>query len=64
MSKLTRIEHPKDRTKPTQITRIKQIDFLAQLEQALARYDHDNDGQLSDDAWEKVQQDYAARSKL
>lgn len=39
------------------ITRIRQIDFLAQLTQALALYDADGDGLLSDDDWQRVAQD-------
>lgn len=39
----------KDET--TQITRVKQDDFLAQLTRALEAYDHDGDGLLSNDQW-------------
>lgn len=36
------------------ITRIRQDDFLAQLTQALATYDTDGDGLLSDEDWQRV----------
>ncbi|WP_417246876.1 MULTISPECIES: hypothetical protein [Celeribacter] len=37
------------------ITRITQEDFLAQLAQALALYDHDGDGLLTEEEWQWVQ---------
>jgi hypothetical protein len=40
-----------------QISRIRQDDFLAQLTQALAAYDTDGDGLLSDDDWQRVADD-------
>lgn len=40
------------------ITRISQEDFLAQLAQALALYDEDGDGLLSDEEWKWVEDAY------
>jgi hypothetical protein len=37
------------------ITRVTQEDFLAQLAQALALYDHDGDGLLTEEEWQWVQ---------
>ncbi|SFJ71324.1 hypothetical protein [Celeribacter neptunius] len=37
------------------ITRITQEDFLAQLAQALALYDQDGDGDLSEEEWKWVE---------
>ncbi|WP_417272963.1 hypothetical protein [Celeribacter halophilus] len=37
------------------ITRITQEDFLAQLAQALALYDHDGDGLLTEEEWQWAQ---------
>ncbi|PZX12676.1 hypothetical protein [Celeribacter halophilus] len=37
------------------ITRITQEDFLAQLAQALALYDRDEDGLLTEEEWQWVQ---------
>lgn len=62
MSKQVKIEQSQDWDEPTQITRITQVDFLAQLEQALARYDLDEDGLLSEDEWQKVAKDHAQTS--
>jgi hypothetical protein len=40
-----------------QLTRIRQDDFLAQLAQALATYDTDGDGLLSEGDWQRVADD-------
>ncbi|WP_417275317.1 hypothetical protein [Celeribacter halophilus] len=37
------------------ITRVTQEDFLAQLAQALALYDRDGDGLLTEEEWQWVQ---------
>ncbi len=36
---------------------LKQEDFLAQLTQVLRQYDHDGDGLLSVEQWQRVSQD-------
>lgn len=40
------------------ITRITQEDFLAQLAQALALYDRDGDGLLTEEEWKWVEDAY------
>lgn len=40
------------------ITRITQEDFLAQLAQALALYDQDGDGLLTEEEWKWVEDAY------
>lgn len=46
------------RDEDTEITRITQEDFLAQLAAILARYDTDGDGILSDEDWSRVAEDF------
>lgn len=45
--------------KTTEITRITQEDFLAQLALILEQYDTDKDGLLSDEDWGRVEADMA-----
>lgn len=53
----TQLEQAQTLPADIQLTRIRQDDFLAQLAQALATYDTDGDGLLSESDWLRVADD-------